>query len=144
MRPQYPPPGAPACGGPAPAAAAPHVLVSASPQPGAPAVQTASRAPTPRHTAHEPAAPGGLLTRLRPLSPPARRAQGPYSIQFTGAAGDGSALFCVDMAFTILPPHATAVALQPARKDLQPPRATPLMQAQARPRLAAAPPARAA
>jgi hypothetical protein len=37
-------------------------------------------------------------------------AQGPYGIKFTAVDGEDAQLFCVDMAFTITPPHANAIA----------------------------------
>jgi hypothetical protein len=37
-------------------------------------------------------------------------AQGPYGIKFTAADESGAQLFCVDMAFTITPPHGGAAA----------------------------------
>lgn len=54
------------------------------------------------------------LTTDPPVRPHARCfllfAQGPYGIKFSGTDGgaSGTVLFCVDMAFTITPPHPTA------------------------------------
>jgi hypothetical protein len=36
--------------------------------------------------------------------------QGPYSIKFSAADTKGESLFCVDMAFTITPPHVSEKA----------------------------------
>ena len=44
---------------------------------------------------------------LIPLSPLLH--QGPYSIKFSAQDDAGTSLFCVEMAFTITPPHKTTL-----------------------------------